>query len=212
MRGGLVEFSAIGTAVTVVFLMVVNWLTTPDNWWSLYPCFFMLFYPLSFLCQSKKGYQLYSILSSLLLLIFFVVINLRETPDYYWFLYIVAPLIMWPITAFAGKKATSIGFSIWSAFGLSAYYIVLNIVFEPRFLWCIFPVFALLWWPISRILGRYPLPYACISSLLTIVFFVVLNAITTPGTIWAIYPIFAVLWWPLSVYYFIYKPSHVNRK
>ncbi|MBC1778589.1 permease prefix domain 1-containing protein [Listeria booriae] len=43
----------------------------------------------------------------------------------------------------------NLGFSIWGSALLIILFIVVNLMYSPDVLWCIFPIFAVLWWPLS---------------------------------------------------------------
>ena len=78
-----------------------------------------------------------------------------------------------------------------------------NLLTSPGFLWCIFPVFGVLWWPLSVYFARrrQPLLYALCGAALVIGLFVFTYAIASPGAHpWYLYPALGVLWWPLSVW------------
>ncbi|MDR3645343.1 MAG: hypothetical protein P4M02_09755, partial [Clostridia bacterium] len=86
-------------------------------------------------------------------------------------------------------------------------FILVNIITTPHSIWAIYPVYALIWWPLSIAFAKrkYLMVYSLCGSILSAALFIFMNIITTPHNIWAIYPIFAFVWWPLATYYFIYK-------
>ncbi|MBC1493092.1 permease prefix domain 1-containing protein [Listeria booriae] len=43
----------------------------------------------------------------------------------------------------------NLGLSIWGSALLIILFIVVNVMYSPDVLWCIFPIFAVLWWPLS---------------------------------------------------------------
>ncbi len=43
----------------------------------------------------------------------------------------------------------ALGFSIWGAGLIIALVVFINLYFSPGVLWCVFPIFAVLWWPLA---------------------------------------------------------------
>ena len=81
--------------------------------------------------------------------------------------------------------------------------VTVNLLTSPGFPWLIFPVFAVLWWPLSVYYAgkQQPLRYALWGAGLLTAFFVLTYLVASPGAHpWFAYPILAVLWWPLAVW------------
>ncbi len=81
--------------------------------------------------------------------------------------------------------------------------VTINLLTSPGFLWCIFPVFGIAWWPLSVYFSqkRNPLAYALCGAALLIGLFLATYLLTSPGAHpWFLYPALGVVWWPLSVW------------
>jgi hypothetical protein len=202
-----VGFAAVGSLMSILFFMLVNFLTSPSEIWFIYPAFVLLFWPLSLASVRKGYYRLYSLLGSLLVIVFLLTINYMESSDYPWFVYALFPVIWWPITMYSRSKAKTLPFGIISSISAILYYSILNAAMSPDYPWAIYPAFAVIWWPLALYYVRKKQYYSfsISASSLMIAFFITVNVVSSPDTIWAIYPIFAVLWWPLSIYYFQVK-------
>lgn len=187
------------TLVLIVILLLINFLTTPSEWWALYPTFFLLLGPLSLLLNKKSGYILYSLTMSGAIIAILFIINMIESPNYFWFMYAWFPILWWPLSAIAGRTAAKPFFATVAALSIIAYYTILNMYMEPGFPWAIFPTFAVLWWPLSVTYAKKHFVFSILGTILLSTFLIVLNVLTTPETPWSLYPIFAVLWWPLSI-------------
>ncbi|MET1249775.1 hypothetical protein ABWW58_13435 [Sporolactobacillus sp. STCC-11] len=197
MNRSLREFIALGSIMTGIFLLTVNLFTGVSSFWAIYPVALLLC-PLVWVLTNdkKKG----SIVTSSLFVAFCIIQNLLETPHYFWVVYLLPLAVAWPTIVCAGMAALRRSFSYYVSVSVIMYYVMLNIFFEPRFPWCIFPIFALVWWPLSISLASRPRMLGVLGAGWTIIFFAVLNMITTPDLLWAIHPIFVTIWWPLSVY------------
>ncbi|MDX8047588.1 hypothetical protein SH601_16620 [Gracilibacillus sp. S3-1-1] len=202
-----VDFAVVGSLLTIVFLLVVNLITSSDHLWFIYPALILLFWPIRLYCLKKGKQQYFSIFSSLLIIVYLGIVNYINTPAYPWFLYAVYPIIWWPILVLLGKRAKSTIVALIGSISIILYYLCLNILLAPGHPWFIYPAFVVLWWPLSIYHARKKSYYAFSinGTILISAFFITVNLITSPQEIWAIYPIFGVLWWPLSVYYFVYK-------
>ncbi|QDP39503.1 hypothetical protein [Radiobacillus deserti] len=199
-----VAFAVAGSLMTIIFILLVNYLTSPNYHWFIYPCFALLFWPVSVYASKQRNHAKLAFLHSLLIIAFLVIQNYLETPKYPWFLYAVFPILWWPILTSLGKRAGHLSVAILGSSSIIIYYVVLNVFLAPGFPWAIFPAFVVLWWPLSIYHARRRTfkKFSIHASILIAVFFVTVNAMTTPNEIWAVYPIFGTLWWPLSMYHF----------
>ncbi|UFU00221.1 hypothetical protein KO561_04520 [Radiobacillus kanasensis] len=199
-----VGFAVAGSMMSIFFIFLVNFLTSPNYYWFIYPCFALLFWPVSVYSMKKRKHVQLAYLHSIIIIAFLIIENYLKTPDYPWFLYAVFPILWWPILASLGKRAKSLSVALIGSSSIIIYYIVLNVLLAPGFPWVIFPAFAVLWWPLSIYHAQRKTfkTFSVHASLLIIVFFITVNVITTPNEIWAVYPIFGTLWWPLSMYHF----------
>ena len=200
-------FAVAGSAMSIAFLMIVNFLTNPHYLWFIYPSFALLFWPIGLYCAKNGKYKQLSISYSLLIITFLVIENYQNTPSYPWCLYAIYPILWWPILVSLGKRANTMKVAWIGSTSIILYYLVLNVILSPGYPWAIFPAFVVLWWPLALYHGRKKtyFEFSIHASLLISIFFTSVNGSSTPNTIWAIYPIFCVLWWPLSMYYFVYK-------
>ncbi|GAK05599.1 hypothetical protein JCM19037_4110 [Geomicrobium sp. JCM 19037] len=186
----------LATAIIACVAVALDLLLSPSLTWSPFLLLLLLLWPLSHL-----PYRTYSITGSALIFITLALINSIETPHYAWVLYAL-PIFVWPISAWFPRTFKTSLMAWVCFFIISLYYIGLNIGWEDRFPWAIFPVFALLWWPMTVQFVRRPVLYAFVMSGLLALFFIVVNLVTSPQELWAVYPIFVFIWWPLSMYYF----------
>lgn len=193
--------------MTIVFLTVVNIITSPGYSWFIYPGFAVAFLTIGLYSMKHRMHKQLAISYSVLIIVFLLVTNYLNTPDYPWFLYAVFPIIWWPILVHLGEKAGSMKVAVIGSSSIILYYAILNILLAPGYPWAIYPAFVVLWWPLSIYHAgkRAYFMFSVHASLLITVFFITVNWVSSPTAIWAVYPIFVVLWWPLSMYYFVHK-------
>ena len=46
-----------------------------------------------------------------------------------------------------------LGYSIWGTVLLTAFFCFINWYFSPDVIWCVFPIFGVLWWPLTMFFG-----------------------------------------------------------
>lgn len=200
-------FAVAGSVMSIIFFMLVNYLTSADYLWFIYPAVALLLWPIGLYCARKGRHKLLSLSYSLIIIVFLIIENIKDSPDHPWALYAVFPILWWPILTFLGQRAKTMQVAWIGSISIILYYVILNIILSPQYPWAIYPAFVVLWWPLSLYHAQKKtyFKYSIHASLLIIVFFITVNAVSSPHTIWAVYPIFTVLWWPLSMYYFVYK-------
>ncbi len=80
--------------------------------------------------------------------------------------------------------------------------VILNVL-TGGYPWCMYPIFGVLWWPMSAYFAgrRQPLHYAlCAMALLSAMFVLTYLFTNAGGYPWFLFPVLAVGWWPLSVW------------
>ena len=100
----------------------------------------------------------------------------------------------------ASNHRYATGFSLVGSALIILFFTLVNLFSGSRFPWAIYPIFAVLWWPMGVILGRRPKALSIAGSLSIIALLFLTNYLTTPATPWFLYPTFAVLWWPLAMF------------
>ncbi|MGE8205754.1 hypothetical protein ACQKP0_14450 [Heyndrickxia sp. NPDC080065] len=198
-----VIFAWLASIISILFFISVNYLTSSDNLWFIYPSFFILLWPLSVQSIKNGEYKVHSIFTSLLIILFLFIVNYFHSPGHPWFLYAFYPIIWWPILMCLEKKRNTVSLAILGSLITIVYYSVLNSILSPQYPWAIYPSFAVIWWPLSMYYAKTKkyFQFSISASFLIIIFFTVVNIVSSPNTVWAIYPTFAVIWWPLSMYY-----------
>lgn len=115
------------------------------------------------------------------------------------------------------KAGLSLAFSIWGAVLITAFFLFLNFYNTPGIIWFVYPVFAVIWWPMSLFFHWFKLKYgrpvglafSICSFILITALFLFINFYYTPAIIWFVYPVFAAVWWPMTMFFFRLRQ---NRK
>lgn len=198
-------YSIIMSLFMVGFLAFVNYLHTPECLWFYQTIFYFIWWPVVMLLGKKAKTLTFSIVSALVIIGYYVMQYLLLTPGVHpWYLYIILPVIWWPVcTTFRDKLHTKT-FAFISLGVFTIYYSVLNLILSPNYLWVIYIIYAFSWVVMGNYFRKRKKYFALsiCASIVTIVFFSLVNYMNSPNHIWAIYPAFAIVWWPLSLYFF----------
>lgn len=196
-----------GSLMTMIFLGFVNYTTSPQTMWFVYPCLLLLLWPITLFFMAKKLYKQYSIVCSALIITFLIVENYIYAPDHLWFVYAIYPIIWWPILMYLDEKAKTLKTALIGCASTIIYYTILNMIVSPHYTWAIYPAFLVIWWPLALYHAQRKtfVAFSVTATILISIFFITVNVVSSPSVIWAIYPIFVTLWWPLSMYFYVYK-------
>lgn len=207
MRNFDAGFAAAGSVMSIVFFILINYLTSPDYPWFIYPFFVLLLWPIGVYCAKKGKHKQLSLAYCELIIAFLTAENYLHTPYYPWSLYALFPILWWPIFVHLEERARTLPVALAGSASIILYYGILNVLLSPGYPWVIFPAFAIVWWPLSiyHAKNKTFFKFSIHATLVIAAFFISVNAISAPHTIWAVYPIFCVLWWPLSMYHYVYK-------
>lgn len=103
----------------------------------------------------------------------------------------------------------TLGFSIWGGAIITALFLFINLYYTPEHIWFVYPVFAVIWWPMSMFFYWYgqksgksmSFLYSVAAFVLILGLLLFMNFYYNPRLIWFIYPAFAVIWWPIAMYF-----------
>ncbi len=144
-----ISFSIAGSLMTMIFLGMVNYITSPQTIWFIYPCLLLLLWPITIYFMSKRLYKQYSVVCSIMVIAFLTLENYLYSPHHLWIMYAFYPILWWPILMFLGERAKSLNIALIGCASTIIYYSLLNLVMSPQYPWAIFPSFLVIWWPLA---------------------------------------------------------------
>jgi hypothetical protein len=198
-RHAMKAFSLPGSLIIIVFMFIVNHVTSPAYPWFIYAAFAVIWWPLSVFLAGRHA-KVFSIAGSLIIMAFVFIVNYVTSPAYSWFVYPAFAAIWWPLSIFFAGRNTKV-FSIAGSLVIIAFVVIVNYATSPAYPWFIYPAFAAIWWPLSIFFaGRHAKLFSLAGSLIIIAFLYMTNFMTSPEQTWFLYPSFAVIWWPLSMF------------
>lgn len=199
-RKHFLAFALAGSLTTLLFLAVVNLVTTPQNLWFFYALPPLLCFPAGVYLRNKMSIPIV-VLFSLILVAYFPVINLVFTPGRFWAIYPIFVTLWWPLHLIFRNDYKKL--SIAGAFITIVFFIASNML-ETSYPWALFACFPVTLWPVAMYLGKQmgALRFSVFASVSIIIWYGLLNIFLAPSNPWVLFVAFAVLWWPLSVYFY----------
>ena len=86
---------------------------------------------------------------STLIILYYVLLNLLLSPGYPWSIYPIFVVLWWPLSLYHVRKRTYFKFSLYASLLLIVFFITVNAVSSPTVIWAVYPIFCVLWWPLS---------------------------------------------------------------
>ena len=192
-------FSVVGSLYIAGFAYLVNMITSPGFPWFIFPVFAVLWWPLGVILGTAKKPKLFSIVTSLYISVFAYLVNMITSPAFPWFIFPVFAVLWWPISMIiCGAKRYKL-YSVVSTIYIAVFLALVNYITSPQYIWFYYPVYALLWWPLSMFLAKKGKIYSVVMSLLTLGFFMLINYMNSPQEIWYPYSVFHLIWWPAAM-------------
>ena len=191
------SFSIVGAIYISGFAYLVNMITSPSFPWYIFIVFAVLWWPIGLILGGTKKPKLFAVVSSLYIVAFFAITNYITSPNYPWFIYPAFALLWWPISLIICSAKKYKLYAVVSVIFISAFFAIVNYTSSPQYIWFYYPIFPLLWWPLSMFLAKKPKVYSIVMLLLAIAYLMLINYMNSPDNIWYPYVAFHLIWWPL---------------
>lgn len=149
MKNANFYFALAGSVLVTALLISVNLLFSPGLLWVVFACPPLVWWPLSALLGSRAATSAFALLSFLSAAVYYSLLNLLFFRGHPWVIYIVFALCWWPLTIFFAGQKNPFGYSLAGTAVTSVFFIAVNLITSPQVIWFVFPVFAVLWWPLS---------------------------------------------------------------
>ncbi len=142
-------FSIAAVILIAATLAAVNLITSPGILWCVFTVPALLWWPLAAGFAGKHKPFGFAILGALLAIGTLVAINLITSPSFLWSVFAALGILWWPAAVLFAKKKSPLGLSIAGSMLAMALLAAINFMTSPGFPWCVFPLFGILWWPLS---------------------------------------------------------------
>lgn len=99
------KFAIVSSIAIILYYVGLNLIVSPIHPWALYPTFAILWWPLSLYYAKKRDGLGFSIVGSILIALFFGILNYIITPGIIWSIYPMFAVGWWPlIMYYFGRK------------------------------------------------------------------------------------------------------------
>ena len=142
-------FSIAGAVLAIGTLLTVNLLTSAGFLWCVFPALGILWWPFALAFKGRHKPFGFSIAGAVLAIGTLLTVNLMTSPGFLWSAYPALGILWWPAAVGFAKRKSPLGFAIAGSLLVIALVAAINFMTSPGFLWCVFPIFSILWWPLS---------------------------------------------------------------
>ena len=137
------------SGLSIVLLLLINVMHSPSFPWFLFAVYPILWWPiLVSLGERAKSIQI-AIIGSMCTIVYYFILNMFFAPNYLWFIYPTFLVLWWPLSIFHTQRKTFYIYSVHGSVLISLFFIIVNLISSPGTVWAIYPIFAVLWWPLS---------------------------------------------------------------
>jgi hypothetical protein len=142
-------YSVLGALLILTFLAAVNIINSPFCPWALFAVFPVLMWPVSVLLGKRTVNKWAALLLSAVGIAYYVVLNMTVFPGFPWAIFPIYAILWWPVSSVLAKRGHLMLFSVCGTLLSTALFITLNYITTPWNIWAVYPIFALLWWPLA---------------------------------------------------------------
>ena len=201
MHNKRLSFALLSSGLIIVFLALINHITSPQSLWCIYPIYAVIWWPLSLYCAEKKRFLLLAVLGSACTAVLLLLVNLFVLKGFPWSVYPIFALLWWPLGVYCAGRRKLLLFSIIGTVIIMGILISLNAFIASPYPWSVYPILTLLWWPLTVYCAstkRYKL-LSIVGSVLIIGTLAFINYYPSGSHPWFLYAAFPALWWPISM-------------
>lgn len=143
------HYSAITSFILIAFLIIENMLKSPDHIWFVFAIYPILLWPVLMYLGKYRSTLTTAIIGSIGTILYYAVLNTFYAPQYPWVIYPAFLVLWWPLAIYFGRIKKYYAFSIAASILTSLFFIITNVVSTANTIWAVYPIFAILWWPLS---------------------------------------------------------------
>jgi len=137
------------SSLLIFDIVLENILNSPEHPWFLYAVYPLIWWPITVSIGKKAKSIPFAWLVAITTILYYSLLNIVFSPVHPWAIYPSFLVLWWPITLYFIRKKNYFGFSVAGSALSILFFGVLNVVTTPQTPWAIFPIFVLLWWPLS---------------------------------------------------------------
>src|SRR5690625_4893191 len=141
--------SVVSSLLIGILLIVENYIHTPAYPWFLYTVIPLVITPILVSLGKKVTTMPVAIMGSATVILYYVMLNVFLFPPFPWAIFPAFAVLSWPLVIYHVQKRAFFRFSINATLFISLFLIIVNAITTPYDIWAIYPIFVILWWPLS---------------------------------------------------------------
>lgn len=154
-NSNLKAFSVVGSISIIVFLIAVNYTTSSCHPWFLYAVFPVVWWPVTMFAGERAKSIKFALIGSASTILYYTLLNLWISPNYPWAVFPAYAVIWWPMSMYFGPRKKYFALSVMGSFVTILFFTIVNYISSPSTIWAIYPIFAVIWWPLSLYYFHY---------------------------------------------------------
>ncbi|WP_438351111.1 hypothetical protein ACP8HI_10955 [Paenibacillus sp. FA6] len=148
-KGTFKHYSAVTSLILISYLIIENMLHSPDLIWFVFAIYPILWWPILMYLGKYASTVTTAIIGSLCTILYYAVLNSFYAPQYLWVIYPSFLVLWWPLVIYFSRNKQYFKFSIVASLLTIIFFITTNMISSENTIWAIYPIFAILWWPLS---------------------------------------------------------------
>jgi hypothetical protein len=148
-RFGAKAFSICGCLLIIASLCIFNYFASPAYLWVVFAILPAILWPIYVFAGKRISTVPFEASMLIIIALYYSGLNIFFTHGFPWCLFIIYVAFWVPFSIFFAHKGYMLAFSIASTTITSLMLIIVNLLTTPEVIWFVYPVFALLWWPLS---------------------------------------------------------------
>ncbi len=199
--------SIIGSLHIIALIIGINAIFSPGYQWAMFVIFPIIWWPISIFRGEKAKSIPFAIVSSVIITIYYVLINIFVEPRHPFWIYVAYALIWWPLClAFRGKIGGKI-IAIIALLANIAFILYISQIVRPEYNWSIYLFGPAILFSIMIFIGEKckTLSFSIFAYISLLVYYGYVNYFIENGHPFIIYIAFTFAWWPISLSYARHK-------
>ncbi len=137
------------TTLLILYMLIENILNSPEHPWILYAAYPLIWWPITVSLGKQSKTLTYAWIVSITTILYYAILNLFLSPVHPWVIYPTYVILWWPLILYYARQKNYFGLSIVGSLFTILFFSTMNLVTTPHTLWAIYPIFIILWWPLS---------------------------------------------------------------
>jgi len=142
-------FAIAGSIIGIGYYLALNLFMSPGHPWILYLLLPLVWWPVAIAFKRIAKNIGFLFVSITVFIIYYGILNIFVSTGHPWSLYLIYPYAWAVIGMYYGPRRKGFALSVAATLITAVFVSIINLIYTPGTIWAIFPVFAIIWWPMS---------------------------------------------------------------